>query len=268
MSGLGRCGGLVNGVRCGIPLGERDVVCGRCQHLVTELYWRTGEGRRFISSLAVKGAVAARKEQQEAVAAAEEEARRRQDQAEATRAAPHLVYYARLGHNHIKIGTTYDLTRRMAELRVVNESNLLAAEPGGFDVEQQRHEQFGSGATSAERKTSAKDPTCSTTSARCAPRTAHRTNWQPDLWNDQRHSKVPHVRLLSLLPGVSRDCRAFSRSGRDRGGDDASLHRRHVPRREARLLLLPDHREGRRGHREAHRADRVIRPGPTRTHLG
>lgn len=142
MSGLGRCGGLVNGVRCGIPLGERDVVCGRCQHLVTELYWRTGEGRRFISSLAVKGAVAARKEQQEAVAAAEEEARRRQDQAEATRAAPHLVYYARLGHNHIKIGTTYDLTRRMAELRVVNESNLLAAEPGGFDVEQQRHEQF------------------------------------------------------------------------------------------------------------------------------
>lgn len=49
--------------------------------------------------------------------------------------AGHVVYYVRLGHNHVKIGTTNDLPRRMKELRVVNASNLLAAEPGGYSLE-------------------------------------------------------------------------------------------------------------------------------------
>jgi hypothetical protein len=77
--------------------------------------------------------------------------REKEREAEAKRAAQDLarrdsssyvVYYARLGANHIKIGTTADLPRRMVELRVVNASNLLAAEPGGFDVERLRHQQF------------------------------------------------------------------------------------------------------------------------------
>ena len=51
---------------------------------------------------------------------------------------PHVVYYVRLGENHIKIGTTSRLPERMVELRVANPANLLAAEPGGFDVEKRR----------------------------------------------------------------------------------------------------------------------------------
>lgn len=54
----------------------------------------------------------------------------------------HVVYYARLGKDHIKIGTTNRLPERMVELRVVNPTNLLAAEPGGYKTERQRHEQF------------------------------------------------------------------------------------------------------------------------------
>lgn len=65
--------------------------------------------------------------------------RRRQ---EAKDAQAHVVYYVRLGENHIKIGTTGRLEERMAELRVANRANLLAAEPGNQDLEKQRHRQF------------------------------------------------------------------------------------------------------------------------------
>lgn len=56
--------------------------------------------------------------------------------------AVHVVYYVRLGLDHIKIGTTGRLMERMAELRVANPANLLAVEPGSFDQEKQRHREF------------------------------------------------------------------------------------------------------------------------------
>lgn len=51
-----------------------------------------------------------------------------------------VVYYVRIGE-HIKIGTTADLARRMGELYVQPDA-LLATEPGGQRVEAQRHAEF------------------------------------------------------------------------------------------------------------------------------
>ncbi len=59
-------------------------------------------------------------------------------QAEAS--ANSVVYYVRLG-DHIKIGTTLDVHRRMQQL-YVDASALLGTEPGGRDVETERHRQF------------------------------------------------------------------------------------------------------------------------------
>lgn len=51
---------------------------------------------------------------------------------------PSVVYYARIG-DYIKIGFTTRLRNRLATLRV---DELLAAEPGGADLERARHQQF------------------------------------------------------------------------------------------------------------------------------
>lgn len=49
-----------------------------------------------------------------------------------------VVYYVRLG-NRIKIGTTRDLQTRMVN---VSHEEILAIEPGGYETERLRHEQF------------------------------------------------------------------------------------------------------------------------------
>lgn len=52
------------------------------------------------------------------------------------------VYYVRMS-DHVKIGTTNDLTRRLRSLYLDHDPKLLlAVEPGGWSVEQHRHAQF------------------------------------------------------------------------------------------------------------------------------
>lgn len=51
-----------------------------------------------------------------------------------------VVYYIRVG-DQVKIGTTTNLRERMIALRV-DGSDLLATEPGGYDVERRRHHEF------------------------------------------------------------------------------------------------------------------------------
>lgn len=53
--------------------------------------------------------------------------------------AQHVVYYMRFGPL-IKIGTTRNLYARVGALRP---DEVLAAEPGGRDIEAQRHREFG-----------------------------------------------------------------------------------------------------------------------------
>ncbi len=53
------------------------------------------------------------------------------------RKARSVVYYALAG-NYIKIGTTVQLDRRMKDLG----ANLMAVEPGTYDLEKDRHRQF------------------------------------------------------------------------------------------------------------------------------
>lgn len=49
-----------------------------------------------------------------------------------------VVYYAEVGGGNIKIGTTVNLKMRQERLYM----NVLVTEPGSYDVEHQRHEQF------------------------------------------------------------------------------------------------------------------------------
>lgn len=58
----------------------------------------------------------------------------------AEKRAAGVVYYVRIGE-HIKIGTTTNLVRRMTEL-YVQPGALLATEPGGADVESLRHREY------------------------------------------------------------------------------------------------------------------------------
>lgn len=59
-----------------------------------------------------------------------------------------VVYYVRLSDDRIKIGFTSRLRERMGALRV-HPSDLLAVEPGGRDVERERHAQFAKDRISA-----------------------------------------------------------------------------------------------------------------------
>lgn len=52
-----------------------------------------------------------------------------------------VVYYIRLTDNRVKIGTTRDLEARMKAFRA-KAPDLLAIEPGGYDLEAYRHHQF------------------------------------------------------------------------------------------------------------------------------
>lgn len=59
---------------------------------------------------------------------------------QAAKFAGSVVYYVRMGE-FIKIGTTVNMPRRMLELYVA-ESDVLATEPGGPELEVQRHREF------------------------------------------------------------------------------------------------------------------------------
>lgn len=66
-----------------------------------------------------------------------EEARRRE-----LAARQSVVYYVRIGE-YIKIGYSTNLTERLHALRI-GRDDVLATEPGGRELEQQRHQQFAS----------------------------------------------------------------------------------------------------------------------------
>ena len=51
------------------------------------------------------------------------------------------VYYVMVGPMTVKIGTTLDLTQRLRNLRT-EPQYVVAIEPGGYDVEKQRHLEF------------------------------------------------------------------------------------------------------------------------------
>lgn len=136
-----RCGVLRNSVRCKAPVELGDMVCRTClQALISEAH-KQGM-RRHMLELLGRAAVQEEATRQRQERERELEAKRAAQELVRQQNAGYVVYYARLGANHIKIGTTGDLRARMVALRVVNDSNLLAAEPGSYDLERQRHEQF------------------------------------------------------------------------------------------------------------------------------
>lgn len=143
------CGALIKGKPCGNKIDRRshtNIVCSTCESKVLTEMFRYPANRAMLLDLMTKAEQEQYREQW-AIKTREDEQRQREERRAARRAAAistptHVVYYAKLGENHIKIGTTGDLPARMSALRVVNRRNLLAAEPGGFELEHQRHDQF------------------------------------------------------------------------------------------------------------------------------
>lgn len=124
--------------RCGAPLPAGRRVCTDCEDAIVQESATSPVTSTDLAAEIVEAetAPARARREQEAVAAAERAARRRAAEASS------VVYYVRLGTNHIKIGTTEHLVERMTALRVVNPDDLLAVEPGGYDLEAERHHRF------------------------------------------------------------------------------------------------------------------------------
>lgn len=85
-------------------------------------------------------------EENAAIRRAVEDGERRRIEARAqmdrVRPACPLVYYLRIGDNHIKIGTTGYLRQRMEAYRILDDRDLLAVEPGDVKLEHARHQEF------------------------------------------------------------------------------------------------------------------------------
>lgn len=62
--------------------------------------------------------------------------------------SPHVVYYIRFG-NRVKIGTTANLAQRLAALP---HDEILATEPGSYDLEKRRHQQLRASRIYANRE--------------------------------------------------------------------------------------------------------------------
>jgi hypothetical protein len=63
-----------------------------------------------------------------------------------------VVYYVLTRPGQVKIGTTINLSDRMKSMRVFNQEDLLAAEPGDAQLEKMRHAQFGDLRLSSRRE--------------------------------------------------------------------------------------------------------------------
>ena len=101
-------------------------------------------GRTFIDKRSVFGAdyLALHRAEKEARWKAEREARIADQQDPETWAANcSVVYYIRID-DHVKIGYSIHLRERAREMRVIDPTALLAVEPGGREVERERHRQF------------------------------------------------------------------------------------------------------------------------------
>ncbi len=137
------CGAWNGAGRCGRPLSTRDAVCGACARAIINEQFRSKQGRDYMTELLGFNAVAneAHRQRMETQRIKADEAEQRRLEREANQPDA-VVYYIRTGDHQIKIGTTARLPERVRELRAVNLSNLLAVEPGGYELEHQRHLQF------------------------------------------------------------------------------------------------------------------------------
>lgn len=106
-------------------------ICKRhAEQLILHLTGETIEGRALRLMVEEQAKSLARKEEFDS----EQEVRARR------MAEQSLVYYVRIG-DHIKIGYTINMLARLSSLRI-DEPALLATEPGGRELERQRHNQF------------------------------------------------------------------------------------------------------------------------------
>lgn len=79
-----------------------------------------------------------------------DEEREEHERREAERLSRSVVYYIRIG-DHVKIGTSINVSDRLRSF-YLDESALLATEPGGYDLEKQRHREFADERVSTNRE--------------------------------------------------------------------------------------------------------------------
>lgn len=145
-----KCPIVINGARCANPIQFfgtwPEPCCKSCRERIVTYSLQWNDERKVILENLGRKAIAREEERQHRIWKQDElrkiEAEKRA-RAEARRATEVcVVYYVRLGVNHVKIGTTGHLKERMVALRVANAENLLAVEPGSYELEAERHRQF------------------------------------------------------------------------------------------------------------------------------
>jgi hypothetical protein len=114
----------LDGSPCGRPvIGQsRWLICNHCAEDVARL-------------------VKARTQALLAEAAAKREAERAAHWSRRADSGQNVVYYVQVPGDLIKIGTTSNMRGRLSGL-TARVPDVLACEPGGYDVERQRHQQF------------------------------------------------------------------------------------------------------------------------------
>lgn len=118
--------------RCNRVLPEPDIPI--CRHHAIKIFLRYRE--EFGDSVASVLGERLDKREQRRDPTAFGHAKRRDE----ALVAQSQVYYVRIG-DHIKIGYTVNLRTRCSQLRV-DVSRVMATEPGGRKLEQERHQQF------------------------------------------------------------------------------------------------------------------------------
>lgn len=129
-------------MRCRLCLGDNEVdptygdVCDSCGLKIARRF----RERMIWEDRQVQDAKR-QKEREAKAERARREAAARPALAESLTQRESVVYYVRIA-DHVKIGYSKNLINRLHALRV-EVSDVLAIEPGGRSIEQQRHEQFG-----------------------------------------------------------------------------------------------------------------------------
>jgi len=128
---------LAHGEFCDADAAE-DMPFPICLHHALQVHQRMKEHRSGESPIE---AYRVDLEQRRATYRPGEGADERQALLDQAKADQSVVYYIRLSADRIKIGTTVNLKLRLTNLHIRRDA-VLATEPGSYDLERARHQQF------------------------------------------------------------------------------------------------------------------------------
>lgn len=135
------CGIMIGGHVCNGPKRAYDITCQPCAHKIARNALVDPESREQLAVHFEQGELLRIREQERERQRQEHEARNAEWNRKERVRRVCVVYYCLLRPGVVKIGTTTQLAIRIDSFRVPT-SAVLAAEPGYFQLEKLRHQQF------------------------------------------------------------------------------------------------------------------------------